>query len=77
LDTLSSQRRPLSDRLGMQVQLMDAVERGPLRFGDLAAATSVAAVGRAHALHLLWHRRLSIDLAQPLTDAAVVSRGAG
>jgi hypothetical protein len=76
LDTLSSQRRPLNDRLGVQADLVDAVVPGPLRFGDLVATTSVPAVGRAHALHLLWHRRLSIDLGQPLTDATVVSKGA-
>lgn len=75
LDTLSSQRRALNDRLGVQAQLMDAVADGPLPFGDLVAATSFPAVGRAHALHLLWHRRLSIDLGQPLTDATVVSKG--
>jgi hypothetical protein len=66
----------LNDRLGVQAQLMDGVADGPLRFEDLVAATSVPAVGRAHALHLLWHRRLSIDLGQPLTDATVVSAGA-
>jgi hypothetical protein len=30
------------------------------------------AEARAHALHLMWHRRLSLDLAQPLTDATIV-----
>jgi hypothetical protein len=74
LDTLSSQRRALNDRLGMQAQLMEAARHGPVPFGDLAAATSVPAVGRAHALHLLWHRRLSIDLGQPLSDRSLVSR---
>jgi hypothetical protein len=29
-------------------------------------------VARAHVLHLLWHRRLGIDLACPLTDATLV-----
>ncbi|MER6193777.1 hypothetical protein [Streptomyces cyaneofuscatus] len=27
-------------------------------------------VARAHAVHLLWHRRLAVDLAQPLGDSA-------
>jgi hypothetical protein len=29
-------------------------------------------VARAHALHLIWHRRLGIDLAGPLTGQTMV-----
>jgi hypothetical protein len=72
LDTLSSQRRELTDPLGLQVQLLARAGSGSCAFGDLVAATSLPAVARAHALHLLWHRRLGIDLAQPLTDRSSV-----
>ncbi len=72
LDTLSSQRRRLMDPWALQPELLAAVEGGPVSFGELVAATSLPAVARAHALHLLWHRRLSIDLAVPLTDRAQV-----
>jgi hypothetical protein len=68
LDTLASQRRPLADPLGIQPQLLEAAAQGPLPFSELVAATSYPAVARAHALHLIWHRRLAIDLARPLGD---------
>jgi hypothetical protein len=29
-------------------------------------------VARAHLVHLIWHRRLSIDLSQPLGDRTLV-----
>jgi hypothetical protein len=72
LDALSAQRRPLDDRLGLQVELMAAATAGPCTFGALVAATSLPVVARAHALHLLWHRQLGVDLAAPLTDASLV-----
>jgi hypothetical protein len=72
LDMLSSQRRQLSDPLGLVPQLLAAAGAGPLGFDDLAGATSCPAVARAHALHLIWHRRLGIDLAGPLTGQAMV-----
>ncbi|GIE93916.1 TnsA-like heteromeric transposase endonuclease subunit [Paractinoplanes rishiriensis] len=72
LDTLSAQRRPLRDPLGLQSELFTAVASGPRAFGDLVAATRLPAVARAHALHLIWHRRLGIDLSAPLNDAAKV-----
>ena len=79
LDALSAQRRPLSDPLGIQGQLLDAVG-GPLPFGDLVRRTSYPVIGRAHAIHLLWRRQLGTDLARPLGDESVVwpaARGAG
>jgi hypothetical protein len=76
LDALSAQRRGLDDRLGLQQQLVEAVAGGPVPFGELVAATSLPVVARAHTLHLIWHRRLSIDLAQPLGDRAFVWAGA-
>ena len=72
LDVLSSQRRALQDRLGLVPQLLAAAGTGPLRFDDLAAATSCPAVARAFALHLIWHRRLGIDLAEPLAGRTLV-----
>ena len=72
LDTLSSQRRPLADPLGLRSVLLDRVSSGPLSFADLVAGTIAPPVARAQLLHLLWHRRLSIDLALPLADATLV-----
>jgi hypothetical protein len=71
LDALSAQRRPLSDPLGIQGQLLDAAG-GPLPFGDLVRRTSYPVIGRAHAIHLLWRRQLGTDLARPLGDESVV-----
>jgi len=72
MDALSAQRRDLEDRLGLQDCLLRAVSAGPAAFGDLAAATPLPAVARAHALHLLWHRRLGIDLSRPIGDTSLV-----
>jgi len=72
IDALSAQRRDLEDRLGLQDCLLRAVSAGPAAFGDLAAATPLPAVARAHALHLLWCRRLGIDLSSPVSDASLV-----
>jgi hypothetical protein len=72
LDTLSAQRRPLRDQLGLQPELMSAVASGPRSFGDLVEAARLPAVARAHALHLIWHRRLGIDLSAPINDAMQV-----
>ena len=79
VDALSAQRRDLQDRLGLQERLLDAVSAGSAAFGDLVAATPLPAVARAHALHLLWHRRLGTDLSRPLGDASPVwlARGNG
>lgn len=72
IDALSAQRRPLADPLGLQRQLLDRAEHGPVCFEDLVGVTSLPAVARAHALHLIWHHRLGIDLAAPLDDDAWV-----
>jgi len=72
LDMLSSQRRPLADLLGIGPQLLAVAGAGPVSFDELAGATSCPAVARAHALHLIWHRKLGIDLAQPLTGRTMV-----
>ncbi|MYV37724.1 hypothetical protein GT030_02305 [Streptomyces sp. SID1328] len=39
-----------------------------------SSPTSV--VARAHATHLLWHRRLATDLGSPLNDGSLVWLGA-
>jgi hypothetical protein len=72
VDALSAHRRPLQDPLGLQEQLLGAARARACRFGDLAAGTSLPAVARAHALHLLWHRRLGTDLARPLGNDSLV-----
>jgi hypothetical protein len=72
IDALSAQRRALADPLGLQPHLLRLAAHGPVTFGDLVAGTSVPVVARAHLLHLLWHRRLGIDLARPFTDRALV-----
>jgi hypothetical protein len=41
-------------------------------FGEVVAATPLPVVARAHALHLLWRRRLGIDLSIPVSDASLV-----
>ncbi|GAP50248.1 TnsA-like heteromeric transposase endonuclease subunit [Streptomyces azureus] len=72
LDALSAQRRPLTDQLGCQPALLAAAADGPVAFGELVQATRLPAVGRAHAVHLLWHRRLGFDLGRPLGDSSLV-----
>ncbi|MFE5491580.1 TnsA-like heteromeric transposase endonuclease subunit [Streptomyces virginiae] len=68
LDTLSARRRPMMDQLGLQDRLLEVLGRQPRQFGDLVGQTEVPAVARAHAVHLLWHRRLAVDLLQPFGD---------
>ncbi len=75
MDAFSAQRRELTDRLGLEGQLLSAVVTGPRRFADLVNAASLPAVARAHALHLLWHRRLGIELGSPLSDETLVFAG--
>jgi hypothetical protein len=72
LDTLSAQRRPLADRLGLIPVLLAAAAHGPVRFAGLVGQTAYPAVARAFAIHLIWHRRLAIDLAAPLGDNTLV-----
>lgn len=67
LDTLSAQRREVADPLGIQDELIAACS-APIAFGDLVAVVRFPVMARAFALHLIWHRRLSIDLAAPISD---------
>jgi len=72
LDTLSSQRRKMADPLLVQPTLLQVAADGPRAFGELVEETAMPPIARAHLLHLLWHRRLSIDLAEPLSDRTLV-----
>lgn len=77
LDTVSAQRRPLTDPLGLQGVLLAAAGREPIRFGELVKQTEVPAMARAQALHLIWNRRLGVDLAAPMGDGSLVRVGRG
>ncbi len=72
LDALSAQRRALQDPLGLQRQLLELAGTGARPFAELVNATSLPAVARAQALHLLWHRRLGVDMASPLGNGSLV-----
>lgn len=72
LDTLSAHRRALADPLDLQTTLLNIAADGPRAFSDLVTATTLPPMARAHALHLIWHHSLAIDLAVPLTDAALI-----
>ena len=76
LDALSSQRRGLSDPLGLRLGLLASARQG-LTFGELAASSACEPVARAQLLHLIWHRRLGVDLAEPLADRSIVVSAQG
>jgi hypothetical protein len=73
VDAFSAQRRELTDRLGVVEMLLSAATAGCGTFGELAAATVAPPVARAYLLHLLWHRRLGMDLGHPLTDHTTIT----
>jgi hypothetical protein len=72
IDALSAQRRGLADPFGVVPRLLAAVERGPVRFAELVASTGLPVIARAQALHLIWRRRLVVDLARPLRADSLV-----
>lgn len=72
VDALSAERRPLQDVLATQSQLREAATQCPLPFGELVEHCRIPAIARAHAIHLLWHRRLGVDLSGPFGDASLV-----
>jgi hypothetical protein len=47
------------------------------RFGEVAAASGCEPVARAQLLHLIWHRRVGVDLAGPLADRSLLVPGEG
>jgi len=71
VDAMSSQRRTLHDPLGLRPGLL-AAAAGGLTFGELVASSSYEPVARAQLLHLLWQRRLGVDLSRPLGDGSAV-----
>ena len=73
LDAISSQRRPLTDPLGLEPGLLASIGAGA-EFGQVAAGSRCEPVARALLLHLIWARRLGVDLSQPLTDRSRVVR---
>ena len=72
IDALSAQRRPLSDPFAVVPQLLAAVSRGPVRFGELVVSTAVPVVARAQALHLIWQHQMVVDLDRPLGEGSLV-----
>ena len=76
VDALSSQRRPLSDPLGLRPALLAAARQG-LTFGELTATSAYEPLARAQLLHLIWHRQLGVDLAEPLADRSLVAVAPG
>jgi hypothetical protein len=76
LDALSSQRRPLTDPLRLRPGLLAAAGKQGARFGEVAAASGCEPVARAQLLHLIWHRQVGIDLAEPLADRSLLVPGA-
>ncbi|MGW1617097.1 TnsA-like heteromeric transposase endonuclease subunit [Streptomyces sp. NPDC002285] len=75
LDWLSSRRRPMADPLQLEPTLLAEAASGGWTFGELAACAPFPPVARAHLLHLLWHRRLGLDLRAPLGDGSVIVPG--
>ncbi|MFF2778973.1 TnsA-like heteromeric transposase endonuclease subunit [Streptomyces sp. NPDC058052] len=74
VDAMSARRRPLADPLGVGPGLLAGA--GAARtFGEIAAGSAFEPVARAHLLHLLWHRRVGIDLGRPLGDRSTVVLG--
>ncbi|WP_312018734.1 TnsA-like heteromeric transposase endonuclease subunit [Streptomyces sp. I05A-00742] len=71
VDVFSSQRRSLSDPLGLRPALVAAAHDGGT-FGQLADTTRFPPLARAQLLHLLWHRRLGSDLSRPFGDRSLV-----
>ncbi len=76
VDALSSQRRPLSDPLGLRPGLLASARQG-LTFGELAATAACEPLARAQLLHLIWHRQLGVNLAGPLADRSPVVAAPG
>jgi hypothetical protein len=74
LEWLSSQRRTLTDLLGVEPGLLAGAVDG-CGFGDLAKSSAYPPVARAHLLHLLWHRWLGLDLGEPLGDRSWIVAG--
>ncbi|MFF7705317.1 hypothetical protein [Streptomyces lydicus] len=68
VEALARWRRPRTDPLGLQEQLLAAAV-GPRRLGELVAATAWPVLPRDHLQRLLWQRHLAFDLSGPLGDS--------
>ncbi|MFJ9692304.1 TnsA-like heteromeric transposase endonuclease subunit [Kitasatospora sp. NPDC101183] len=75
LDALSARRRPRKDLLGLQPQLLAVAAERLRSFAELVGSTEWPALARVEAVHLLWHRRLGVDLGSPLQNGSVVWLG--
>lgn len=75
LDWLSSRRRPMTDPLRVEPGLLADAAAGLRTFRELADSSAYPPVARAQLLHLLWNRRLGMDLLQPLGDSSVIIPG--
>ncbi|MFI0243067.1 TnsA-like heteromeric transposase endonuclease subunit [Streptomyces sp. NPDC016845] len=71
VEALACARRPGTNRLGLEEQLLAAAV-GPRRFGELVEATRWPVLARSHLLRLLWERRLAFDLIGPLGDGTCI-----
>ncbi|WP_256726152.1 hypothetical protein [Streptomyces sp. MNU77] len=74
VDEMSARRRPLADPLGVRPGLLAGAGEA-MTFGEIAAGSAFEPVARAQLLHLLWHRRVGIDLGRPLGDCSTVVLG--
>ncbi|MFF2548042.1 TnsA-like heteromeric transposase endonuclease subunit [Kitasatospora sp. NPDC058063] len=77
VEALRAEARPMSHLLDLQERMVSVLADGAMPFGDLVRATPYPVMARAHALHLLWHRRIGVDLAEPLGDGSVVALAGG
>lgn len=73
VDTLSSQRRPLADPLGMAHAMRAIAAKESTTFGELSAMAEIPTMARSILLQMLWRRQLGMDLAQPLGDRTVIA----
>lgn len=72
IDALSVRRRPMTDPLGLERQLLASVGRRPWRLARRVDQAHFPAAARTHPVHRLRHRRTTVDLALPSRDATWV-----
>ncbi|MGW1711024.1 hypothetical protein ACWCP8_37595 [Streptomyces sp. NPDC002206] len=82
VDLLYSRRRPMQDPLGLKPILLQAARAAdavsePVTFRELADVCEFPTLARPVILHLLWHRRMGVDLTAPFGDSSVlrIARG--
>ncbi|PNE43456.1 TnsA-like heteromeric transposase endonuclease subunit [Streptomyces noursei] len=69
LDAMYARRRSTGDPLNLRPGLLAAAEQGAT-FGEASNGSQFWPVARAQLLNLLWHRRLGVDLSEPLTNTS-------